>query len=90
MQSFFIHCYWQLGSKCTHVIYLGECSESEAKATFEATLNKSDKFDLITLDDCNGDEVCRHSTVAPEKTTRLTLLQKMQPWVAFFQIRFST
>ena len=90
MQSFFIHCYWQLGSKCTHVIYLGECSESEAKATFEATLNKSDKFDLITLDDRNGHEVCRHSRAALEKTTRQPLLQKLQPWFTFFQIRFST
>jgi len=90
MQSFFIHCYWHLGSKCTHVVYLGECSQSEAKATFEATVKESDKFDLITLGDCSGHEVCRHSRVELKKPIQQPLLQKMRPWFTFFQIRFST
>jgi hypothetical protein len=62
MQQYFIHCYWHTDSRCTHVEYLGECSQAEARAKFDDAVEQEwEKFDVITLDDMRGSEVCRHS-----------------------------
>ncbi len=43
-----------------HVVYLGDCSRSEAEAKFEAAVRETDGFDLMTLEEGGGTELRRY------------------------------
>jgi hypothetical protein len=61
MKHYFIHCYWHQDSRAMHVVYLGDCSRSEAEAKFEAALQETDGFDLMTLEEGGGAELRRYT-----------------------------
>jgi len=60
MQRYFIHCYWHLNTNRMRVVYVGKCTESEARERFDAAARENGGFELLTLHDGGGHEIRRH------------------------------
>jgi hypothetical protein len=61
-----------------HVVYLGDCSRSEAEDKFEAAVRESDGFDLMTLEEGGGAELRRYTRPVAADPDRQPSLLRMR------------